>query len=51
MSDETFADLKQALEGALAFERGERRDLHVTRIRAPRPAKKESPTNSTKIRR
>ena len=32
MGDEAFADLKEALEGALAFERGERRDLHVTRI-------------------
>ena len=32
MSDEGFADLKQALEDALAFERGERRDLNVTRI-------------------
>jgi hypothetical protein len=32
MSDEAFADLKQALEGARAFERGERLDLDVTRI-------------------
>jgi hypothetical protein len=47
MSDEAFADLKEALEGALAFERGERRDLHVTRIRAPRPPKVASP----KVRR
>ena len=39
MSDEAFADLKDALEGALAFERGERRDLQVTRIRAPRRPK------------
>jgi hypothetical protein len=39
MSDEAFADLKEALEGALAFERGERRDLNVTRIQAPRPPK------------
>lgn len=36
VADEAFADLKEALEGALAFERGERRDLHKTRIRAPR---------------
>jgi hypothetical protein len=35
MSDETFADLKKAIKDALAFERGERRDLHVTRIQAP----------------
>lgn len=39
VGDEAFADLKEALEGALAFERVERRDLHVTRIRAPRPPK------------
>ena len=37
MSDKTFANLKEALEAALAFERGERRDLHVTRIQATRP--------------
>ena len=36
MSDEAFGDLKEALEGALAFERGERRDLNVTRIQASR---------------
>lgn len=32
MSDEAFADLKEAFEDALAYERGERRDLIVTRI-------------------
>jgi hypothetical protein len=37
MSDEAFSDLKEALEGVLAFERDERRDADVTRIRAPRP--------------
>lgn len=42
MSDEAFADLKEALEGALAFERGEQRNLHVTRIRAPRSPKEVS---------
>jgi hypothetical protein len=36
MSDGAFADLKDALEGALAFERGGRRHLKVTRIQAPR---------------
>ena len=35
MSGESFANLKEALEGALAFERRKPRDLHVTRIRAP----------------
>jgi hypothetical protein len=37
MRDEAFADLKQALEGAFAFERGERRELRVTRIEGSRP--------------
>jgi hypothetical protein len=35
MSDDAFADLKEAVEDALAFERGERRNLNVTRIQAP----------------
>jgi hypothetical protein len=39
MSDPAFADLQQALEDALAFERGERRDLSVTRIQGSRPPK------------
>ena len=43
MSREAFADLTEALQGALAFERGERRDLHATRMRAPSPPKKKSP--------
>ena len=34
-----FADLKQALEDALAFERGERRELRVIRIDGLRPPK------------
>jgi hypothetical protein len=37
MGVEAFGDLKEALEDALAFERGERRDLNVTRIQASRP--------------
>ena len=36
MSDQAFADLKQALEDALAFEREDRRDLNVMRIRGSR---------------
>lgn len=32
MSVEAFADLEESLEEALAFERGECRDLRVTRI-------------------
>jgi hypothetical protein len=39
MCDEAFGDLNQAVEDALAFERGERRDLHVTRIEAQGPPK------------
>jgi len=34
MSDEAFADLKQAVEDALAFEYEERHDLQLTRIQA-----------------
>jgi len=37
MSDEAFAELKEAMEDALAFERGKRSDLKVTHIQAPRP--------------
>ena len=37
MSDGAFANLKEAMEDALAFERGKRRDLKVTRIQVPRP--------------
>ena len=50
MSDEAFADLKEAMEGALAYERGERRDLKVTRIQAPRPPKAMSPEDIARIR-
>jgi putative transcriptional regulator len=52
MSDEAFGNLKEAMEGALAFERGERRALKVTRIRiqAPRPPKAMSPKDISRIR-
>ena len=50
MSDEAFADLKDALEDALAFERGKRPDLKVTRIQAPRPPKAMSPRDIARIR-
>lgn len=36
MNAEAFADLKEAMEDAAAFERGKRRDLRVTQIQAPR---------------
>jgi hypothetical protein len=32
---EAFADLKKALEDALAFERGQRRTLKITRVQIP----------------
>lgn len=35
MTDDAFANLKEAMEDALAYERGERRDLKVTRVQAP----------------
>lgn len=44
MSDEAFAELKEAMEDALAFDRGRQRDLQVTRIRAPRAPKAMSLT-------
>jgi len=50
MSEEAFPDLKEALDGALAIERGERRDLKVTRIQAPRPPKAMSPKDIARIR-
>ena len=50
MSEEAFADLKGALEDALAFERGKRRDLKVTRIRSPRPPKALSANDIAQIR-
>src|SRR6266404_4563412 len=38
MSDKTFSVLRKALEEALAFERGDRRNLLVTRIQTPQEA-------------
>lgn len=50
MSDDAFADLKESMEDALAFERGKSRDLKVTRIQAPRPPKAMSPRDIARIR-
>jgi putative transcriptional regulator len=50
MSDEAFAELRGAMEDVLAFERGKRRDLKVTRIQAPRPPKAMSPQDIARIR-
>jgi len=35
MSDETFAELKESLEQALAYERGAREGYRVTRVEIP----------------
>jgi putative transcriptional regulator len=50
MSDEAFADLKEAMEDALEFQRGKGRGLKVTRIQAPRPPKAMSPKDISRIR-
>ena len=50
MSDKAFGDLMAALKVALAFERGEGRDLKVTRLQAPRPPKTLSPKDIASIR-
>jgi putative transcriptional regulator len=50
MGDEAFTELKEAMEDALAFERGKRRNLKVTRIQAPRPPKVMSPRDIARIR-
>lgn len=42
MSDQEFGELKQALEGALAFERGKRGGLRITRVRASQPPKTQT---------
>jgi putative transcriptional regulator len=50
MKDEAFADLKAAVEDALAFERRKLRDLRVTRIQPPRPPKAMSAEDIARIR-
>lgn len=50
MTEEAFAELKEAMDDALAFERGNRRELKVTRIQAPRPPKAMSPRDIARIR-
>lgn len=51
MSDEAFGELRGAFEDALAYERGERRDLRVTRVAVPRPPAPISREEIVKIRR
>ena len=50
MSDEAFAELKGAMEDALAFERGKRHDLNTTRIQGLRPPKSLSPQPIARVR-
>ncbi|HXQ70281.1 MAG TPA: helix-turn-helix domain-containing protein [Pyrinomonadaceae bacterium] len=50
MTDEAFTELREAMEDALAFERGKRRNLKVTRIQAPRAPKAMSPKDIARIR-
>ena len=50
MGDEAFTELKEAMKDALAFERGKRRGLKVTRIQAPRPPKAMSARDIARIR-
>jgi hypothetical protein len=49
MSEKTFADLKEAMEDALAFERGHRRDLKVTQVQSPRPRKARHQKTASRI--
>jgi hypothetical protein len=49
MSDEAFAELREAMEHALVFESGKRRELKVTRIQAQRAAKAMSPRDIARI--
>ena len=44
ITNEAFIDLTQALEDALAFELGERRDLRVTRIQVSGRLKRQLKT-------
>ena len=49
MSDDAFADLKEAIQDTAAFERGERRDLKVTRIRARCPTNAMTSKDSARL--
>jgi hypothetical protein len=49
MRDKTFINLKKALDDALAFERGKRRDLNVTRIQAPQPPESQTALQTRRV--
>ena len=50
MSHAAFEELKSAFEDALAFERGQRADLRVTRVPLPAAPRPISPTRVVRIR-
>ena len=50
MSNEEFGKLKSAFEDALAFERGQRADLRVTRVPLPAAPRPISPARVVRIR-
>ncbi|HEV8367179.1 MAG TPA: hypothetical protein VGQ39_04435 [Pyrinomonadaceae bacterium] len=53
MSDEAFAELEAAMEDALAFQRGNRRELVITRMprpKLPRTASTEKTSGTIKQR-
>jgi len=49
MSEKAFADLEEAVKNALAFERGQRRDLTVTRVQSPRPQKARNQKTTNRL--
>jgi len=51
MSDETFAELMESAEQALAYERGARGGFRVTRIGLPRPPQPMSSAEITRVRK
>ncbi|MDQ3685645.1 MAG: type II toxin-antitoxin system MqsA family antitoxin [Acidobacteriota bacterium] len=51
MSDETFDELMESAEQALAYERGEKEGYRVTRVAVPRPPQPMSSTEIARIRK
>jgi putative transcriptional regulator len=51
VSDETFAELMESAEQALAYERGQREGYRVTRVAVPRPPKPMSSGEIVRVRR
>jgi putative transcriptional regulator len=51
MSDAAFAELKESLEQALAYERGARAGYHVTHVSIPVPPKSMSGSEIKRLRK